>query len=161
MYKEYFRSHFHPDGQPLAQRFLSSLEYYLVTLLFNAFPIPQEEPGARETLHYAGDLVSEGWSLLIFPEGERRPSGQIGRFYPGVGLLALRLKVPVIPIHIENTDHILPRGCFLPRLGHARVTFGSPLQVRGEEDPQALADRLQEAIKILDAGRPDTKQFAA
>jgi long-chain acyl-CoA synthetase len=161
MYKEYFSPHLHPEAQPLARCFLNSLEYYLVTLLFNAFPIPQEEPGARETLRYAGGLVSEGWSLLIFPEGERRSSGQMGRFYPGVGLLALRLKVPLIPIHIENTDYILPRGRALPRFGHARVTFGKPLQLRGEEDPQALAERLQEAIKLLDAGRPDTKQFAA
>ncbi len=75
--------------------------------------------------------------------------------------MALRLKVPVIPILIENTDHILPRGRFLPRFGHARVTFGSPLRLQGEEDPQTLANRLQEAVKSLDAGRLDTKQFAA
>ena len=75
--------------------------------------------------------------------------------------MALRLKVPVIPIHIKNTDHILPRGRFIPRFGHARVTFGSPLQLRGEEDPQALADRLWEAIKILDVGLSDTTPFAA
>ena len=161
MYKEYFRPHFHPDGHPLMRRFLNSLEYYLVTLLFNAFPIPQEEPGARETLRYAGGLVSERWSLLVFPEGGRGSSGQMGHFYPGVGLMALRLKVPVIPIHIKNTDHILPRGRFIPRFGHARVTFGSPLQLRGEEDPQALADRLWEAIKILDVGLSDTTPFAA
>lgn len=148
MYKEYFGQYFHPEGQPLLRRMLNSLEYYLVALLFNAFPIPQEEPGARETLRYAGDLVSEGWSLLIFPEGERRASGQMGHFRPGVGLLALRLKLPVIPIHIEGTDDVLPRGRFFPHLGNARVTFGRPLPPRGE-NPQPVADQLEEAVKIL------------
>ena len=148
MYKEYFNLHFHPQGKPLVRRLLNSLEYYLVTLLFNAFPIPQEGPGARETLRYAGDLVSEGWSILIFPEGERRPSGEMGHFYPGVGLLALRLKVPVIPIRLEGTDRILPRGRIFPHPGRARVTFGNPLQLRGES-PQPITNLLEGSVKGL------------
>ena len=84
-------------------------------LLGNAFPIPQQESGVRATLRYAGDLISDGWSLLIFPEGERRPTGQLGAFQPGVGLLARRLQVPVIPIHLEGVAQVLPAGRIIPR----------------------------------------------
>ena len=77
MYQEYFNLHYRPEGKPALPRLFNSLEYYLVTSLFNTFPIPQEGPGARETLRYAGELASDGWSLLIFPEGERRPSGHM------------------------------------------------------------------------------------
>jgi long-chain acyl-CoA synthetase len=124
------------------------LEYYLVTSLFNTFPIPQEGPGARETLRYAGDLVSGGWSLLIFPEGERRPSGHMGEFHPGVGLLAVKLKVPVIPVRIEGTDHVLPRGRMLPHIRGTRVSFGSALRV-GNEKPERAAKLVEKAVKAL------------
>ena len=129
-------------------RLFNSLEYYLVTSLFNTFPIPQEGPGARETLRYAGDLVSDGWSLLIFPEGERRPSGHMGDFHPGVGLLAVKLKLPVIPVRIEGTDHVLPRGRMLPHIGRTRLRFGSALHL-GNEKPEIAAKLVEKAIKAL------------
>jgi len=148
MYQEYFNMHYHPEGQPLGLRLLNSLEYYLVAALFNAFPIPQEEPGARETLRYAGDLASDGWSILIFPEGERRPSGKMGDFRAGVGLLASRLKLPVIPIRLEGTDRVLPRGRMLPCVGRTRVIFGNPILLTGE-NPKLGAKRVAETIIAL------------
>ncbi len=148
MYKEYFAAHFSPEGHTLVQRALSSLQYYLIALLFNAFPIPQQEAGARESLRYAGDLLSDGWSLLIFPEGERRPGGQMAEFRPGVGLLASRLKVPVVPIRLEGVDRVLPRGAFRLRPGETRVVFGRPLLLRGG-DPQELAARVERAVRAL------------
>jgi 1-acyl-sn-glycerol-3-phosphate acyltransferase len=60
------------------ERLTSSLLYYLAVFFFDAFPIPQREVGARETLRCAGELLSEGWSLLIFPEGSRTETGEIG-----------------------------------------------------------------------------------
>ena len=148
MYQEYFDMHYHPARQPAGAHLLNSLEYYLVTCLFNAFPVPQEGPGARETLRYAGELVSDGWSILIFPEGERRPAGAMGEFYAGVGLLASRLKLPVIPIRLEGTDRVLPRGCMLPRVGRTRVSFGDALYFRGEK-PDAAAKLVAKAVKSL------------
>ena len=62
-----------------------SLEYYLSAAFFNTFPLPQREAGARQTLRYAGDLISEGFSVLIFPEGKRTDHGEIAPFRPGSG----------------------------------------------------------------------------
>jgi len=148
MYKEFFGPHFSPEKYTLTRRILSSVQYYLVTLLGNAFPIPQQESGVRATLRYAGDLISDGWSLLIFPEGERRPTGQLGAFQPGVGLLSERLQVPVIPIHLEGVDRVLPAGRIIPRPGPTRLTFGSPMSLRGD-DPQLLSHEVEEAVKAL------------
>jgi long-chain acyl-CoA synthetase len=148
MYKEYFNAHFSPEGHALWRRLGSSLQYYLIALMFNAFPIPQQEAGAGEALRYAGNLVGDGWSLLIFPEGERRRSGDMGEFRPGVGLLATRLKVPVIPIHLQGVDQVLPRGQTLPTPGKTRVIFGRPLDLCGG-DPQALANRVEQAVRAL------------
>jgi 1-acyl-sn-glycerol-3-phosphate acyltransferase len=94
MSKEFFHAHFHPDRYPFAKRFTSGLNYYLSTLFFNAFPLPQREAGALGTLRYAGELISEGWCVLVFPEGKRTEAGEIYPFQPGVGMMASRLKVP-------------------------------------------------------------------
>ena len=63
MRKEFFDQHFH------GRSFTNSLNYYLSTLFFNCFPIPQREPGALATLRYIGELSNDRWCLLIFPEG--------------------------------------------------------------------------------------------
>ena len=49
--------------------FTNSLNYYLAALFFNAFPLPQREAGARQTLRYIGELLADGFSVLIFPGG--------------------------------------------------------------------------------------------
>jgi long-chain acyl-CoA synthetase len=148
MYKEFFDPHFSPEKYPLARRLLSSIQYYAVALLGNAFPIPQEEAGVRDVLRYAGELVSDGWSLLIFPEGERRPTNQHGGFRPGVGLLADRLEAPVVPVCLEGTGQVLPSGRILPRRGRTRVIFGPPMRLQ-DHDPKALAKQVEEAVASL------------
>ena len=49
--------------------FTNSLNYYLAALFFNAFPLPQREAGARQTLRYIGEVLEDGFSVLIFPGG--------------------------------------------------------------------------------------------
>jgi len=56
MAKEFFKAHFFPEQHSRAARFTNSLNYYLAALFFNAFPLPQREAGARQTLQYIGDL---------------------------------------------------------------------------------------------------------
>ena len=89
-----FQGAFLPRGYSRGKRFTRSLEYYLSAAFFNTFPLPQREAGARQTLRYAGELISSGFSVLIFPEGKRTDHGEIGPFRPGVGMMAARLGVP-------------------------------------------------------------------
>jgi hypothetical protein len=60
MWKEYFEAHFHPEQHSLRERWANRILYWLVTLLFNGFPIPQTETGARESIRYIGELAEEG-----------------------------------------------------------------------------------------------------
>ncbi len=146
MAKEFFHAHFHPEGQPFAARLESSLLYVLAAFFFNAFPLPQREAGARNTLRYMGELVSDGWSVLIYPEGERRDTGAMGTFQPGVGLIGARLSVPVVPVRLEGVDRVLHRSRKLPRAGPVRVSFGAPLTLEGTDYP-ALARMVEAAVQ--------------
>ncbi|MBV8842713.1 MAG: AMP-binding protein, partial [Bryobacterales bacterium] len=57
MAKEWFEAHFHAERFSLYRRFTSGLQYYLATLFFNAFPLPQREMGARRALRYMSELL--------------------------------------------------------------------------------------------------------
>ena len=83
MAKEFFKAHFFPEQFGRRAWLTNSLNYYLASLFFNAFPLPQREAGARQTLRYIGELIGEGYSVLIFPEGLRTLTGDIGTFRPG------------------------------------------------------------------------------
>jgi long-chain acyl-CoA synthetase len=148
MAKEFFEAHFHPDRYPWTQRFTSGLNYFLAALVFNAFPLPQREAGAREALRYAGELASDGYSVLIFPEGKRTDQGEILPFQPGAGMLASRLRLPVIPVRLEGLERVLHKTWRMPVPGRARVKFGDPLNLEGD-DYAGLAKRIEEAVRAL------------
>jgi long-chain acyl-CoA synthetase len=148
MAKEFFKAHFFPQQYGRWKWFTNSLNYYLSTEFFNAFPFTQRETGLRETLRYAGELVSEGTSILIFPEGRRSETGALSPFLPGVGLLAARLEIPVVPVRIGGVDQVLPVGWNMARPGRVRVKFGAPLTLRGD-DHVALAREVEEAVGRL------------
>jgi hypothetical protein len=57
MAKEFFTAHFFPDQHTWRERVTNGLNYYLAATFFNAFPLPQREAGARQTLRYIGDLL--------------------------------------------------------------------------------------------------------
>jgi len=148
MWKEYFDAHFSPKRHTRYERIRDSLTYWLVALFFNAFPVPQTETGARQSLRYVGDLVAENWSVLFFPEGERTEAGEIKRFLPGIGLIAGKLGVPVVPIRLRGVEKILHRHTWWPHRGHVEIGFGAPLQLKGEDYP-ALAKHVEEVVRAL------------
>src|SRR5262249_50662171 len=107
MAKEFFKAHFFPEQYGRIRWFLNSLNYYLASLFCNAFPLPQREAGARQTLRYIGEVVEGGDSVLIFPEGKRTDAGEIDRFRPGIGMIASKLDLPVVPVRIEGLEKVL------------------------------------------------------
>lgn len=148
MAKEFFADHFHPEGVPAARRWAMTVLYYLVALCFNPFPLPQREAGSREALRYMGALASRGYSILIYPEGRRTDAGEIEPFRPGVGMMAARLDLAVIPIRLEGLDHVLHRSWNWPRRHRVRIAFGPPL-VPGGETPVEFVAAVERAVREL------------
>jgi 1-acyl-sn-glycerol-3-phosphate acyltransferase len=148
MGKEMFAAHFFPEQHTRLARFTNSLNYYLAVLLFNAFPLPQREAGARQTLRYIGELLAGHQSVLIFPEGRRSESGAIDTFRPGIGMIASKLGVSVVPVHIDGLREVLGVGRHMARPGRVRVAFGTPLWLVGD-DYEALAKTVEAAVTAL------------
>jgi long-chain acyl-CoA synthetase len=146
MAKEFFKAHFFPEQFGRIAWFTNSLNYYLASTFFNAFPLPQRETGTRQTLRYIGDLFAAGFSLLIFPEGKRTDKGEINGFQPGVGMIASRLDVPVVPVRLDGLDRVLHQSWKFPQRGPATVTFGPPMSLKGN-DYAEITREVENAVR--------------
>jgi long-chain acyl-CoA synthetase len=142
MRKEFFHGHFHGHS------FTNSLNYYLSTWLFNAFPIPQREAGALESLRYMGELANEKQCVLIFPEGRMTDGGEMNPFQPGVGMMAAKLDLPVVPIRLCGLEQVLHKSWKIPRPGRVRVVIGKPLRLSGSDYLES-ARAVEAAVKKL------------
>jgi 1-acyl-sn-glycerol-3-phosphate acyltransferase len=122
---------------------------------------------AQETLEAALALLLEGNLFGIYPEGTRSPDGRLYRGRPGVGWLALKSGLPVLPVALSGTRHVLPPGHVVPRPGRIGVTIGKPLQIAPElagEPPgkarRLIADQVMAAIQEL-SGQEYVHMFAS
>jgi long-chain acyl-CoA synthetase len=148
MAKEFFRAHFTPGAVSRREWFLNSLNYYLASAFFNAFPLPQREAGTRQTLRYIGEVLADDYSVLIFPEGRRSDDGALQPFRPGIGMIGSRLDVPVVPVRITGLTQVLHPKMRWPRRGPVTVNFGAPMTLTGDDYP-ALAQQVEEAVARL------------
>ena len=113
--------------------------------LTNVTPLDRKA-GFRTSLRQAIDVVNQGKIVLIFPEGTRQISGQLGEFKPLIGKIALDAGVDILPIHIEGAYDALPKGSALLKSRDIHVRIGPSLRI---EDSR----RLTEDLKASDAAR--------
>lgn len=114
--------------------------------LLNTVPIERQRV-SRDSVKRVSELLADGWSMLIFPEGGRSPDGWGQPHQPGPAWMAARTGRPIVPIHVEGTGRILAKGSRKIRPGRTTVNFGRPL--RPGADRRALAAELEAAIAAL------------
>jgi len=95
-------------------------------------------------------LVGEGLSLIVFPEGTRSADGRVGLFKAGSVLLAIEAELPIVPISIGGTCHVMRKGELTTRPGHATLVVHPPIDTRGmsPSDARILADRLRTLVAM-------------
>jgi 1-acyl-sn-glycerol-3-phosphate acyltransferase len=134
----------------------------------NQLRMDTERPrSAQDTLEAALALLQEGKLFGIYPEGTRSPDGRLYRGRPGVGWLALKSGLPVIPVALSGTRRVLPPGHVVPRPGRIGVTIGKPVPIAPElagEPPgkarRMIADQVMSAIQEL-SGQEYVHMFAS
>jgi 1-acyl-sn-glycerol-3-phosphate acyltransferase len=94
--------------------------------------------------------LKHGDSLIIFPEGTRGPGDRLLPLKPGIFHLAKWFRdVELVPVWIDNSHRILPKGFAIPVPLLCSVTFGSPLRWREDEEQQAFLERVKDAMESL------------
>ena len=98
----------------------------LWALTLGTIPIERTKVN-RRSADLAAELLADGWSLVIFPEGGRSTDGWGQEFRGGAAYLAKRCGVPVVPLHLRGVRPVFPKGSGRLRPGKVEVRFGTPL----------------------------------
>jgi 1-acyl-sn-glycerol-3-phosphate acyltransferase len=121
----------------------------LTSLFFNAFPV--DRTGLRGRHGLATSLLDDGVPLLLFPEGTRSRTGEMGAFKPGAAALCISRDVPCLPVAIVGAAQAMPYGKNWPDRGRPPVyiTFGEPLRAEDGETVAQFAGRIAKEVSGL------------
>ena len=108
--------------------FTSPVRSSLSAFLLNALPLSRAHCGMH-ALNTLRERLADGEQVLIlFPEGTRTRTGEMGKFRKGIGMLVSGTAVPVVPCWIDGAFKAWPPGSGMPRMGRITLTIGRPLR---------------------------------
>ena len=137
-----------------ADYFFSSLPRSVISAVFiNALPFERQAGGAQSLTVCEKLLARPGNILVIFPEGTRSTTGELGRFRSGVGRLAAGNSIAVVPAFLHGAARAWPKGSALPRPRRLTLRIGEP-RVYADLPPNRdsvgrICTELREAVAEL------------
>ncbi|MBV9037835.1 MAG: AMP-binding protein, partial [Acidobacteriaceae bacterium] len=124
---------------------VAPIEYYLVTALFNIFPLPQMS-GFRRSFRHAGEAIDRGYSIIVFPEGRRSDDGTPQPFKSGAGLLWKELGVSALPMRLHGLGEIKVQHGRWFRKGKISVSVGEIILLPAGQSPEQLTELLRKGV---------------
>jgi len=133
--------------------FQSVPRLWAAAILVNALPFARQAR-VRQSLSLCRELLANpGTILIIFPEGTRSTTGEVGEFKSGIGALVAGRDVAVAPCFIDGSFRAWPKGKRFPRPRKVRLVIGTPRNYRdhgtGKSDIGAIATELRDAVNQL------------
>ena len=137
-----------------ADYFFSSLPRSAVSaILINALPFDRKMKGAESLTVCSNLLQNEGNILIIFPEGTRTTTGEMGRFRSGIGRLVVGTDLQVVPCHLEGGLKAWPKGKLVARPFKLRLRIGEARRYdhldKSADSVKAICEDLQEQVARL------------
>ncbi len=114
----------------------------------NAFPVKRNSADFS-ALKEAIVRVKSGGGLVIFPEGTRKPNGISLQPQAGIGFLASKLNVPVLPVFVKGTEIALPKGAHKIKPTKVFVYFGKKIEIERGRPYQDIARTIMASINTL------------
>jgi 1-acyl-sn-glycerol-3-phosphate acyltransferase len=133
--------------------------------LFDALGAVEVERGTadRGAMRALEGVLERGEPVAIFPEGTRRSGSEIAELYAGAAYLSVKFGVPIVPVGIGGSEHILPKGKVLPRIHRVAVSVGEPLRppaLEGRARRSAAKQLTKELQLSLQACLDDAERLA-
>jgi 1-acyl-sn-glycerol-3-phosphate acyltransferase len=117
--------------------------------IMKAFPV-KRGAADRGAIRHAINLLKNGEVLGVFPEGTRSKTGELGKPEPGIGMIALKAGVPIVPAAIIGTNTVFKNGRLFPQF---IIKFGKPIIIREEkadrESMENIGNLIMEEISGL------------
>ena len=132
------------------------LFYFLLTALFNVFPLPRRRDFQPSFAH-AGRAMDRGFNVLVFPEGTRSAEGKLAPFRPGIGLLAKQCGAMVLPVGLRGLGELKAEGRGWFRSGKIEVRVGQPLRLSPGETEAEITKRLHDEVERLMEGGDEAR----
>ncbi len=116
--------------------------------------VDRARPGAA-TLRQVGQLMRRGHSLVVFPEGTRSVDGQVGRFKRGLFLLAVEAGLPIVPVAIIGSRHVMRKGRLMTCPGEVELVVHDPISTSelSRDDVTGLVEKSKAVIASSLASR--------
>ena len=110
--------------------------------------VDRSKPG-NSTMLQIKELMRQRVSLLVFPEGTRSADGRVARFRAGIVLLAIEAGLPIVPVAVEGTRHVMRKGRLMTCPGNVRVRVMEPVPTATWETSQAreLAGIIERSVR--------------
>jgi len=111
--------------------------------------VNRARPDRKAIFGWAQRLTSQGLSLIVFPEGTRSTDGRVGRFKGGSFYLALEAGLPVVPLSVVGSRHVMLKGRLATYPGRVRLIIHEPIDTRGMagSDPRVFGERVRDVLR--------------
>ena len=111
--------------------------------------VNRARPDRKAIFGWGERLIAQGLSLIVFPEGTRSRDGRVARFKGGSFSLALEAGLPVVPISVVGSRHVMLKGRLATYPGHVRLVVHDPIETRGMagRDPREFGARVREILR--------------
>ena len=125
--------------------------YFFAVKLFKATLIERKHPTQEHNpLEGMLEVLDSGRSLILFPEGTRSLTPEVGPFQAGLfHLCRERPDIEAVPVHLLNLNRILPKGEILPLPLLGRAVFGAPIRLEPSETRQHFLERARDTVLSL------------
>ena len=110
---------------------------------------------AVKSIKQAAERIKNGASVLIFPEGTRSSDGRLGQFKGGGFNLALKSGCDIVPIAINGSYRIAPKGSLRIKKGSFSLSIGKPISLAGytkRKTPQLMGQVREAMLKQMGGG---------
>jgi 1-acyl-sn-glycerol-3-phosphate acyltransferase len=133
----------------------------MVALIFNTVPLMRQGGGVNNgATEHVDKLIDQHWNLLMYPEGTRSRSGELGKMRSGAAAIAQAHDIPIVPIYLKGTHDAMPPGRnwpkrrrFISRRHRVEVHFGEPIWPAQDENRHEVMGRVRTFLEV-EAGDP-------
>jgi 1-acyl-sn-glycerol-3-phosphate acyltransferase len=130
--------------------------------------VDRRHPDRQRILGWASNLTSKGLSVIIFPEGTRSRTGQLGKFKGGGFMLAMQAGLPVVPLSVIGSRHVMRKGELTTKPGRVKLVVHAPIEAPAHAgqhvhaaEVRSFADRVRELIRpTVEAEADDERRFS-
>lgn len=122
--------------------------------------VDRSKPDRAGIFGWASRLTSNGLSLIVFPEGTRSKDGYMSKFKGGSIMLAMQAGLPIVPISVVGSRHVMKKGELTTRPGHVTLIVHDPIETAAISEP-SVEEVRQFADRVRDIVRPPVEAEAA